>query len=114
MADNINVLGVPRPTPARPEFTWSPGGAPGDPNYAYSDGADSGAKKAAYNTLITFTASANVPVVAYEWDFGDGTRALGPVVTHTFKILNPHLRVILTITDAAGARHHVGHQMMLA
>lgn len=96
-------------------FTWSPGGAPGDPSYTYPDGTDSGAKKAAANTLITFTASvrAGTPVMAYEWDFGDGTTGHGPVVTHTFLIANPQVRVSLCVTDASGGRRCVGHQMNL-
>ena len=39
--------------------------------------------------------------LAYRWDFGDGSRVLIPVVTHTFATAGTY-RVVLTVTDATG------------
>jgi PKD repeat protein len=41
-------------------------------------------------------------VVSYVWDFGDGTTAKGPVVTHGFNKSGPS-NVVLTVTDEYGA-----------
>lgn len=114
--NSINELGR---SPERPslDFTWTPGGGGGDPTYSYPGGANSGAKRAPANTEITFTAatltSPGTNVVAYAWDFGDGTTGHGPVAKHTFTAVNVHLRVTLCITDNHGDRHCCGHQMML-
>lgn len=98
------------------DFTWSPGGDPGDPDYVYPNGHDSGAKKAAIDTAITFTAATRpgAPIASYEWNFGDGTTGHGPVVTHTFTVANAQLRVSLCIIDLSGRRRCVGHQMNLS
>lgn len=97
------------------DFTWSPGGDLADPTYAYPTGVDSGAKKAQALTPLTFTATvrAGTPIVAYDWDFGDGTTGHGPVVQHVFLVAMPQLRVSLCVIDASGGRRCVGHQMML-
>ena len=54
---------------------------------------------------ITFDASAssspNGAIVSYEWDFGDGETATGPVVTHTFEEKGVY-EVTLMVTDSTG------------
>ncbi|RMD62999.1 MAG: PKD domain-containing protein, partial [Alphaproteobacteria bacterium] len=55
---------------------------------------------------VTFDASASDDadgrIVAYAWDFGDGTRASGAVVSHTYT--NPGTySTLLSVTDDAGA-----------
>jgi hypothetical protein len=98
-------------------FSWSPGGGTSDPSYVYPDGGDSGARKAPAYWPLTFTAQVDPrpgrSVVAYEWDFGDGTLGYGPEVVHIFTATNPHLRVKLCITDDLGVRRCIGHQMNL-
>ena len=38
--------------------------------------------------LVTFNANANgSPPISYTWEFGDGTTAMGEVVTHAFSIV---------------------------
>lgn len=98
------------------DFTWTPGGAPADPTFAYPTGVDSGAKKAQALTPLTFTASvrAGTSIVSYDWDFGDGSTGHGPVVQHVFRVAMPQLRVSLCVTNINGARRCVGHQMMLS
>jgi PKD repeat protein len=49
------------------------------------------------------TATSPAIIVSYSWDFGDGTSATGPVVTHTFTNTSPAgFIVILTVTDSNG------------
>jgi len=55
---------------------------------------------------LTFDGTASRPVtgsiVLYQWDFGDGTTASGPVVEHTYT--RPwSYTVALTVTDSGGA-----------
>jgi len=62
-------------------------------------------------TPITFTAinqshphvevPANVSIINYEWNFGDGMTGRGPVVTHEYKVAS-RASVTLTITDSRG------------
>jgi PKD repeat protein len=42
-------------------------------------------------------------IVSYEWDFGDGVRATGPVVEHVFPDERILYAVVLTVTDEDGA-----------
>jgi len=57
------------------------------------------------NETITFNASLSYDpdghIVSYEWDFGDGTKASGSVVNHTFTAPGTY-RVTLTVTDNEG------------
>ena len=75
----VNV-GVPEPI-----FTFSP-------------------SKPAANTTVTFNASASydpegLPLVAYAWDFGDGTNGTGAVVSQIYSKVGSYT-VVLNITDA--------------
>jgi PKD repeat protein len=58
------------------------------------------------DTEFTFNGSASADldgtIVAYLWDFGDGTNATGAVVTHRFPARGPH-GVNLTVWDDDGA-----------
>lgn len=55
--------------------------------------------------VFSFDASGSVDpdgqIVAYRWDFGDGSREVLPVVTHTYASAGT-FRVRLTVTDSAG------------
>src|SRR5260221_8010317 len=53
---------------------------------------------------VTFDASASTGSVReYRWDFGDGSQASGPLVTHAFRTDGAYL-VRLTVRDASGSR----------
>jgi hypothetical protein len=116
MTDTINVVENPVSV-AQVDFSWSPGANAGAPTYVYPNGHDSGSYRVYVDEVTTFTALVFAPprttVVAYEWDFGDGVKAFGPVVTHTFRILNPGQRVTLCVTSSDGVRQCVGRQVML-
>lgn len=48
----------------------------------------------------------NLPLVAYEWDFGDGQTAIGVQTEHTFEsaaAVPKYYEVTLTVTDSLGA-----------
>lgn len=51
--------------------------------------------------------------VEFFWDFGDGTQALGQVVTHTYKAVAPDIQVSLRVTDAYGRAYYARKQMYL-
>jgi len=51
-------------------------------------------------TLIS-NMPAGAKAVTYEWNFGDGKRARGETVTHTYTRTGTY-RVTLTVTDSAG------------
>jgi PKD repeat protein len=55
--------------------------------------------------LVTFDASASMPmggeIVSYEWDFGDGSRASGKIVTHRYATIGT-FTVTLNVTDSEG------------
>jgi len=57
---------------------------------------------------ITFDASSSYDpdgtIVKYEWDFGDGSKAEGKVVTHAYSKPGEYV-VTLTVTDDGGARN---------
>ncbi|UCF09623.1 MAG: PKD domain-containing protein [Candidatus Bipolaricaulota bacterium] len=59
---------------------------------------------------VTFEASASDDgyIVTYEWDFGDGERAEGEIVTHSFQSSGVHM-VTLTVTDDDGGKKPVTH-----
>lgn len=67
--------------------------------------ADAGFNQTVENgTTVSFNASGssdNVGVVAYDWEFGDGSTATGLTPTHTYKSLGTYTTV-LTVTDDAG------------
>lgn len=54
--------------------------------------------------VVDFDATGSIDpdgeIVKYEWDFGDGTTALGPVVQHTY--LEGQWRAQLVVTDNSG------------
>lgn len=66
---------------------------------------------------LTFTASVRVAegdfVTEYEWDFGDGEKGYGEVVTHRYTTPSPSTRTRLCITDNHGRRFCVGKSMNL-
>jgi parallel beta-helix repeat protein len=55
------------------------------------------------NELVTFDASASMPmggeIVSYEWEFGDGSRASGKIVTHRYAAIGTFI-VTLNVTDS--------------
>jgi PKD repeat protein len=66
---------------------------------------------------ITFTASVRVPegdfIIAYEWDFGDGSKGYGQSVAHTYVAASPSTRAVLCVTDNHGRRFCRGKQVNL-
>ena len=63
-----------------------------------------GPQDAPTGQVVTFdgsSSSGQVPIVFWEWNFGDGNNATGPVVSHVYA--NPgSYRVRLTVTDQRG------------
>ncbi len=63
--------------------------------------AFTGPSEAPTGQIVTFdgnSSSGQVPIVYWEWSFGDGTTATGPIVSHVYA--NPgSYRVKLTVTD---------------
>ncbi|MBH0199685.1 MAG: PKD domain-containing protein [Nitrospira sp.] len=57
------------------------------------------------NETIFFSAAASShgrpdrSIVSYEWDFGDGTTAVGLSVSHLYNVVNGDFTVTLTVTD---------------
>ncbi|MHC1579830.1 MAG: PKD domain-containing protein, partial [Candidatus Alkanophagales archaeon] len=51
-------------------------------------------------------------IVAYEWDFGDGTTASGAVVTHAYASAGNYT-VRLTVTDDDGAKTSATHEIVV-
>lgn len=47
------------------------------------------------------TSNTSIPIVSYEWDFGDGTTGEGEIVTHVYTEQGTY-DVTLTITDVNG------------
>jgi len=77
------------------------------------------ARYTAINTAITFTFNEGlfqregaVPV-AYEWDFGDGEKAWGNPVVHTYIVENTNCQAVLKVTDHLGKNHYTRRQMYL-
>lgn len=66
---------------------------------------------------ITFTASVRIPegdfIIAYEWDFGDGSKGYGNNVTHSYVAASPSTRAVLCVTDNHGRRFCRGKQVNL-
>jgi heat shock protein HslJ len=57
--------------------------------------------EAPVNSVVTFDATpsnSGVPIVYYEWDFGDGTSGTGMIVQHVYTIATTH-NVGLRVTD---------------
>lgn len=59
--------------------------------------------------IVSFDGSASYDpdgaIAAYEWAFGDGSSAVGAIVTHTYTASSPRsYRVVLTVTDDRGAK----------
>lgn len=54
-----------------------------------------------------------VTVLEYLWNFGDGTEGYGPVVTHTYKVLDPELQVTLTIVDSRNFHYSCSRPVVL-
>lgn len=104
--------------PIQVDFAWTPvSGVPftwltGGNSYPYTTQQDavSRASDTRYaavltstNTALTFTATvvtpANLTVIEYRWDFGDGVIAYGPIVGHTYTMPSPQTAVSLVVTD---------------
>lgn len=69
--------------------------------------ADAGSdKEVKVGDTVNFDGSGSTdeegPIVTYEWDFGDGTKALGQIVEHTYWSVG-EFTVTLTVTDGDGA-----------
>lgn len=66
---------------------------------------------------LTFTATVTPApgdfIIAYHWDFGDGTEGFGPVVQHTYRVPSPQTRTSLCVTDNHRRTTCVGRQMLL-
>lgn len=73
-----------------------------------------------HDTLVELTFTANIRVdnvprtiIEYYWDFGDGSNAVGPVVTHTYRTANPSTMVHLRVTEDDGTRAYASMNPML-
>ena len=103
---------APKPT-AEVSFSTSPEGSA----FIYVAGTSTyttSAKYTAINTAITFTASTTgTTPVEYEWYFGDGEKAWGNPVIHTYIVQNPNCQAVLKVTDALGKSYYTRRQMYL-
>lgn len=54
--------------------------------------------------VVTFTAQASstLPVLAYAWDFGDGSQGTGPMVQHTYAATGTYAVVLTGTNECAG------------
>ncbi|MEJ2558516.1 MAG: PKD domain-containing protein, partial [Anaerolineae bacterium] len=52
-------------------------------------------------------------IVKYDWDLGDGTTAIGRVVTHTYSATGTYT-VTLTVTDDGGLTASAGHVLQVS
>lgn len=91
---DVSVTAAVDPTP---EFTFSPS-AP------------------LVNTTVFFNAAASTAapgrkIISYKWDFGDGTSATGITTSHKFKKDGTTYVVNLTVTDDAGKKGNVNHEV---
>jgi hypothetical protein len=75
------------PSNLQPAFTFAP--------------SDPGERQTVLFDASLSTAPANNPIVAYTWDFDDGTTASGRTVGHAFGAADTYI-VTLTVSDALG------------
>jgi heat shock protein HslJ len=67
------------------------------------------------NSIVTFDATSStsgVPIVFYEWDFGDGTKGTGIIVQHAYNAAVTH-NVGLTITDELGRQNTLSKRLVV-
>lgn len=108
------------PTP-RPDFTWSPVGAPITFSFAGNNYPPAGDRFASFytpvNQLITFvadvTVTAEYPIIEYRWDLGDGTIKFGSTVGHTYGVPNQSLTAKLEVRDSIGRKAYVSKVLLL-
>jgi PKD repeat protein len=108
-----------RPVDREAIFTWSPNvgtftwQADG---ITYPEGGMPAILYTPANTLITFQATFRAPITIrpldFEWDFGDGNRGNGRIITHTFRSAAP-ARVVLSVSDNAGGYTTVAQELVL-
>jgi hypothetical protein len=105
----------------RPDFTWSPVGAPLTYTFAGNTYPPAGSRFAAFytpvNQLVTFTADVDVapgvPIIEYRWDLGDGTIKFGPTVGHTYSVPNQSLIAKLEVKDSLNRKAYVSKVLLL-
>lgn len=117
------VISTQRATPAmpRPDFSWTPIGAPLTFSFAGNSYPPAGARFAAFytpvNQLITFVADVTVeagyPVIEYRWDLGDGTIKFGSTVGHTYSVPNQSLTAKLEVRDSINRKAYVSKVLLL-
>ncbi len=72
-------------------------------------------EEAPVNTVVTFDATpstSGVPIVYYEWDFGDGTNGTGMIVQHVYTSATTH-NVGLTITDELSKQNTLQKRLVI-
>lgn len=127
---SVKIIDTP-PRYSQPEvnFVWTP--STGYASYGFNGNVypPSGivVEAAEIGTPITFTATVRLSepgayVVKYEWDLGDGTKAQGNPVTHTFRATTKSstgqsgrdtARTVLCVTDNLNRTTCVGKQILL-
>lgn len=97
-ADNGDVVYADIATTALRRLVYAPGNSAPTPAAVITTDADT--------RTVTFDAGGSSDPdgdpVSYQWDFGDGTGATGPQVTHTYAGPDP-VTAVLTVTDPQGA-----------
>ena len=71
--------------------------------------------QAAVGEIVTFDANsstAQVPIVSWKWDFGDGVQGTGPVVDHVYNQPQSYT-VLLTITDQRGYQDSIAQSIKI-
>jgi hypothetical protein len=101
------------------DFTWSPIGAPITFTFAGNSYPPVGARFAAYYTpvrqLVTFTAvvTAEIPIIEYRWNMGDGTIKFGQTVGHTYNVPNQSLTAKLEVKDTYSRKAYTSKVLLL-
>jgi hypothetical protein len=119
----INSIPIPKPPPFV-SFTAEPAGQVVSISTAYGTyvwGDEDGLPAARYHPINRFmiltgevrASPFNYDIVEWEWDFGDGTFATGPVVGKTYTVANPNVVVHLRVTTSEGHRSYASMAMML-
>jgi PKD repeat protein len=87
-----------------------PPGTPPKPAFIFSPSAPQVLSEVLFDASSSTSAS---PLVSYNWNFGDGTGAAGPIARHAFQQPSGYT-VTLTVTDDTGMSASVTHSVTVS